>query len=363
MHGGRKNRLMSLSWVWMLLLGWSPIWAMLMGLLLAGHPGVTPGGAALIATRLSFAAAILGLGVQPLARRLPWPHPIRLSFIVIHLLAALAFAHAWVLLNSLMESILHRELMFVVGIGIGPFLVLGVWLYVIVAGVSYAFQATQRAARIEALAARTQLAALRAQLNPHFLFNALHTVVQLIPREPQRAAQAAEQLAALLRTTIESDRDIVTLESEWAFVERYLEIERIRFGDRLILQVDLSPAARAAELPSFALQTLVENAVRHAVMPRVEPTELTVAARLEGERLILTVRDSGIGADPAAIETSPGTGLRRLRERLASLYDRRARLDFTPAPGGGFTATLTIPQVLASDRLDRSDEPGAEEAS
>jgi hypothetical protein len=348
---------MKFSWVWLFLLGWSPVWALLLGLLLTAHPGITLGGAALAATRLSLAAAIVGLGVRPLTRRLPWPHPMRVSFFAIHLLAAAVFAHAWVLLNSLMESIRQRELMFVVGIGVPGFLVLGVWLYVIVAGVSYAVQATQRAARVEALAARAQLAALRAQLNPHFLFNALHTVVQLIPREPQRAAQAAEQLAGLLRTTIEADRDIVTLESEWAFVERYLEIERIRFGDRLTLQVDLSPAARVAELPSFALQTLVENAVRHAAMPRVEPTELVVAARLEGERLILTVQDSGAGADPETIEQSTGTGLRRLGERLATLYGQRAHLDFDRGTEGGFTARLTIPQAPAADRVDRSAQP------
>lgn len=216
------------------------------------------------------------------------------------------------------------------------------WLYVIVAGVTYAAQAAERAARIEAIAARSQLAALRAQLNPHFLFNALHTVVQLIPSEPRRAAHAAEQIAALLRTTIEADRDIVPLGEEWAFVERYLDIERIRFGDRLQVEADLSDAARGALLPSFAVQTLVENAVRHGAAPQVEPTTIAVQGRTTGGMLTVTVRDTGAGATAAAIAAG-GTGLARLRERLAALYGGRARLEWTTEPGRGFTATLVLP--------------------
>jgi LytS/YehU family sensor histidine kinase len=191
-----------------------------------------------------------------------------------------------------------------------------------------------------------QLEALRAQLNPHFLFNALHTVVHLIPRQPERAAQAAEQLAGLLRTTIETDREVVSLESEWDFVERYLEIERIRFGDRLDVRSDLSPQARAALVPSFALQTLVENAVRHGAMPRVEPTTLSITARMENGLLVASVQDTGLGVDPATIAASAGTGLRRLRERLAALYDGRARLETVRGPTGGFTATIVVPQTL-----------------
>jgi LytS/YehU family sensor histidine kinase len=268
------------------------------------------------------------------------------AFIGVHLVAALVFAFGWIVLNSLFASIVHRHLTFALGIGLWPFVFQGIWLYVMVTGVCYATQATRRAARIEALAARAQLEALRAQLNPHFLFNALHTVVHLIPRQPERAAQAAEQLADLLRTTIETDREVVSLESEWDFVERYLEIERIRFGDRLDVRSDLSPQARAALVPSFALQTLVENAVRHGAMPRVEPTTLSITARMENGLLVASVQDTGLGADPATIAASTGPGLRRLRERLAALYDGRARLETVLGPTGGFTATIVVPQTL-----------------
>jgi LytS/YehU family sensor histidine kinase len=274
----------------------------------------------------------------------------RPAFVAWHVLAALLYAGAWVLSNSAIESVLRRDLVLVLGYGIGPYLVLGVWLYVMVTGVTYALQAAERNARIEAAAARTQLAALRAQLNPHFLFNALHTVVQLIPREPRQAAQAAEQVAGLLRTTIEEDRDLVTLAEEWAFVERYLAIERIRFGDRLRVQIEVEAAARGATVPSFAVQTLVENAVRHGAAPRVEPTTITVTAHVRDGMLELVVRDTGGGARTGSAEggtgTGNGTGLKRLRERLATLYGNAARLEVASSAGGGFSATLVLPQSL-----------------
>src|SRR6185503_3375989 len=137
--------------------------------------------------------------VQRLSERLAWPHPFRLSFVGLHVLGASVFSASWLVLNSFVESVLHHALVIAAGPGLLPFFMTGVWLYIVVAGVSYATSATERAARAEANATRSQLAALRSQLNPHFLFNALHTIVQLIPREPKRAAQAAEHLGGLLR--------------------------------------------------------------------------------------------------------------------------------------------------------------------
>ncbi|MDQ8166016.1 MAG: histidine kinase, partial [Gemmatimonadota bacterium] len=219
--------------------------------------------------------------------------------------------------------------------------------------------ATERVARAEAAAAKAQLAALRAQLHPHFLFNALHSVVHLIPREPERAARAAEQVGALLRTTIEEDRDLVTLGEEWAFVERYLDVERIRFGDRLQVQVDLPLAARDALVPSFSLLTLVENAVRHGVGGREGPTRLTVQATTGSATLTVVVRDCaaevGVTDEAKGAPDHPantgagaqldrnGTGLSRLRERLGVLYGDRARLTLEKQAESGTVATLVIP--------------------
>lgn len=325
-----------------LIIGWLPVWALFTMLLVAAHPVSIPH-ASLIALRMMLAAAALGLLVHRLTERLPWPRPVRPGFIGIHLLTSAAYAVAWLLLNALIESALRGETVITTGPGPVPFLVLGVWLYVMIAGVGYATHATERAARAEASAARAQLAALRAQLNPHFLFNALHTVVQLIPREPARASMAAEKVAGLLRATLEEDRDLVTLGEEWEFVRRYLDVESIRFGDRLRVASDISDAARDALVPAFSLQTLIENAVRHGAAPRVEATEIAVSGRTADGMVLITVRDTGAGATDDAITRPGGTGLRKLRERLAALYGRRAHLDLESRSGNGFTASLAIP--------------------
>jgi two-component system, LytTR family, sensor kinase len=215
-----------------------------------------------------------------------------------------------------------------------------------VAGVSSQMEASARAARAEAAAARARLAALRAQLHPHFLFNALHTVVQLIPTNPARAAGAAELVASLLRTTLEDDRDEVTLDDEWRFVSRYLELEHIRFGDRLRVRAEVDPELLDERVPSFALQTLVENAVHHGAAPRVAPTEIVVTAAGTSGELTLSVWNTGDRLPHArvSVEGGAGTGLARLRERLACRYGGAARLTCGAADGGGFEAVLVVPR-------------------
>ena len=340
-----KHRLLWLQ----LIIGWLPVGALFTTLIMFAHQ-VPFTNAAPVALRMMVAAALLGMLVRRLAERLPWPHPFRLRFIAAHVALAVAYSAAWILVNSLFESIVRQRILIVMGPGLIPFLVLGVWLYVMVAGITYANLAAGRAARAETLAARSQLAALRAQLNPHFLFNALHTVVQLIPREPVRAAQAAEQIGDLLRRSIEEDRDLVPLAEERAFVERYLEVERLRFGSRLQVSIDIDDSAAAAFIPCFALLTLVENAVRHSVEPRVEPTTISVRARMERGLLLATVHDTGTGMESKLPGASEGTGLKRLRERLAALYGADGRLELENTIAGshaGFSARLVVPQGSA----------------
>jgi signal transduction histidine kinase len=340
---------MSRAWVWPQIgFGWLPVWVLYVVLISSSHAGASLRFAVFVSLLSIAIAAALGMLVQRLTERVAWPHPFRLSFVGLHVAAAAAYAVAWQGITRSVQWMLHGGAPQTFTGRLIPSLVLGVWLYVMVAGVAYATAATERAARAEGLAARAQLAALRAQLNPHFLFNALHTVVHLIPREPMRAAEAAERVAGLLRTTIEEDRDVVSLAEEWAFVQRYLEVERIRFGDRLRIRTDIADDAATAALPSFALQTLVENAVRHGAAPNVEPTDIVITARTTAKTLTLTVRDTGTGAPGADLAGAAGTGLPRLRERMTTLYGNRARLDLTTEPGRGVAATLVIPREEAS---------------
>ena len=354
------------TWIWLqLLLGWLPVGAVFALMFRLAHGGPVSD-ALFMALQLMLTAALLGILVYRFTERVPWPHPLRLRFVATQGLAALAYALAWFVINvliaSAVASVLHSRdrgsVVFVLAIGPAwgtSYIVLGIWLYVMVAGIAYANGAAQRSAQIEALAARTQLAALRTQLHPHLLFNALHTVVQLIPVDPKRATHAAEQLAEILRTTLANRRDVVPLSQEWNFVQRYLAIETLRFGDRLSICSDIEPAALGALVPAFAVQTLVENAVRHAAAPRARTTTIEIAAKLDQDLLILTVADDGPGADAQAIARSSGTGIRRLRERLYRLGGDRATLDLAPGPNGGLRATLALAQSALRAALKTDD--------
>lgn len=334
---------MSRRAVWLqLVLGWLPLWALFTVLIYFVHSGVSAHEALFIALRSIIGAVILGFAVQRFTERFPWPNPMRIEFVLLHIVAALAYSFGWFILNSLIESILHLQLVIVLGVGVGPFVMVGIWLYAMIAGVSYTLQSNERAALAESEAAQAQLAALRGQINPHFLFNALHTVVQLIPQDPKSAAHAAQQVAALLRTTLEEDRDVISLEREIDFVERYLDVERIRFGERLRVSTDIPPETRTATLPSFAIQTLVENAVRHGAQPQVDQTDLAITARMSSSILHVTVSDTGAGYNPG--DTIKGTGLRRLGARLNALYGSSGSLDVKAGAGNGTICQLQIPQ-------------------
>ena len=228
-------------------------------------------------------------------------------------------------------------------------IVIGSFFYLLIAGLSYSADGARRTAKAEAIAAQTQLAALRSQLQPHFLFNALHTIVQLIQIEPRRAANAAELVADLLRRAVEEQRDEVPLSDEWRFVSRYLAIEQMRFGERLVLNADLPTDLQSEYIPSFALQTLVENAVQHGAAPRVAPTEIAITGSRSNSEFVISVRNSGDSDAPPTNGNGTGTGLARLRERLAVLYDGSATLVSRPIATGGYEAVLTVPRNHPSD--------------
>jgi LytS/YehU family sensor histidine kinase len=325
------------------------MWALFTALIVIAH-GLPLGAAAIASLRMIVPGAALGVGVYKFTWRFPWPHPFRVGFVGAHVVAAMAYAVAWFLLVGIIDSVVERRVVAADVPSASAFVLTGIWLYIVVAGVAYANRAAQRTAQLQAHAARMQLSELRAQLHPHFLFNALHTIAQLIPSDPRTATRAAELLGDTLRTALDEPHDLVPLERELALVEQYLAIERLRFGPRLAVNRAVDSAASNILVPSFAIQTLIENAVRHGAAPRVETTQLTISARTERDILLLDVADDGAGTDLAAIERGNGTGLRRLRERLRWLYGERANLSIVSAPGQGFHATLRLP--IRADRKD-----------
>lgn len=200
----------------------------------------------------------------------------------------------------------------------------------------------ERALRAEAEAQAARLRALRYQLNPHLLFNTLNAISTLIVE--QRGADATRMLSRLsdfLRMTLEgSDASEVPLEEELAFVQRYLEIERVRFGDRLGVRLDVAPAARCALVPSMLLQPLVENAVKHAVSTVEQGATITLAAKRDERRLRIVVSDNGPGMSPVG---GTGIGLTNVRERLQALHGSDHRFAVETAVGGGVRVTIEIP--------------------
>ncbi len=196
--------------------------------------------------------------------------------------------------------------------------------------------------------AEARLHALERQLNPHVLFNALNTVSMLVRRgDGGPAVEMLARLSQFLRATLDGgNRHEVPLAEELAQVERYLDIERVRFGDRLSATIDVPVHLREALVPALALQPLVENAIRHGIAGLRAGGAVIVQARRDGDRLVLDVDDNGPGPLPG--DAPPGIGLANSRARLAVLYGPDASLTLEPRPSGGARARVVIPYRLAA---------------
>lgn len=189
--------------------------------------------------------------------------------------------------------------------------------------------------RALALAAEARLASLESRVRPHFLFNALNSAIALIPEDPRRAEDLLERLCALLRSSLDADAGLVPLAEELRVVADYLEIERVRFGERLRYELDVPEELGAARVPAFAVQTLVENSVKYAVSPRQRGAHIRVHARRDGDGLAIEISDDGPGFSGPIWR--PGHGLDGLRARLLALYGERARL---VVPAGAAPGTV-----------------------
>ncbi len=224
--------------------------------------------------------------------------------------------------------------------------------YLFVAGIAVVavsqrvVERTVAASRLEAELALARERALRAQMRPHFLFNALNAVSGLVRSgDGQRAVSMIAGLSELLRASLSyGEEQLVSLEEEIAFARQYLAVEQVRFADRLSVLLDVDNEVTGARVPSFLLQPLVENAILHGIARRPGKGELRIAAARRGSELILTVGDDGAGLPDGWDRTrDAGIGLRNTAERLHHLYQELGRLDVAPAERGGTVATVTIP--------------------
>lgn len=220
-------------------------------------------------------------------------------------------------------------------------------------GIAYA-QAFQRQAeergaqveRIRAELARAELRALRAQVNPHFLFNTLNSIAALISEDPQAAEDVVTRLADVFRYALTStEAETVRLGDELAFVRSYLAIEQVRLAERLRIEEHIAPGLEDTFVPPLLLQPLVENAVRYAVAPRTHGGTITLTARREADSLVLVVADDGPGFTPGVAPQGHGVGLESVRERLR-LAGAGHDLALETAPGQGTRVTITLPADL-----------------
>jgi sensor histidine kinase YesM len=198
---------------------------------------------------------------------------------------------------------------------------------------------------LETRLARTHLQVLKMQLQPHFLFNTLNTVAELVHTDPDAADVMITRLGRLLRLSLDhASHQVVPLRQEADFLRVYMDIEQVRFQDQLQVVWDLAPDTMDAAVPTLLWQPVLENAIRHGVSPLAGLGRIVITSRREAEDLVLEISDNGLGL-PAEGVHREGVGHRNIRERVAQLYGERARFSLTPALGGGTVATLRLPFI------------------
>ncbi len=304
-------------------------------------------------------AMLAGVLVVRWCRFLHWKLHNRWWFYPAQLGSALAYSLLWsvgvVMLGSIGNAMVthHFTFGFFNGYALQWQFFSGLMIYSNIVGVGYVFQtnaslaiAEHRREQAEALQTAAQLSALRAQLNPHFLFNTLNSIAALAgPSQPQ-TLEAISELAAMLRYTLchADAKEEVTLREELSFTDRYLALEQLRMGSRLRVIREVQSEALRCVLPPLTLQPLVENAIRHGIAPKATGGTLCMRACIEGSDLLLSVEDDGIGADLCEVQQADGLGLSLVRKRLSLGCFDTPVFALETQPGKGFRVAIKIPQ-------------------
>ena len=301
--------------------------------------------------------AVLAFPAFRLARRFPLGGAHWHLRLALHGLGGFVFSLVWILVRAGVgealfpghrsEKPLHELIRYVV-VATFFFNMLVYWVVVTVAhAVAYADSLRERERRLVELEGRlssARLMALQMQLNPHFLFNALNGIGTLMFRDVDAADAMLVRLAELLRHALDrSGRQLVSLREELAFLDRYLTLEQMRFGDRLSVVREIDPEVLEAQVPNLVLQPLVENAIKHGVEPQVAPGRIVIRASVPAAgRLRLEVEDNGKGLPP---DRGPGSGVGTANTlaRLAQLYRSEGVFRLEPVPTGGVRASVELP--------------------
>jgi len=215
------------------------------------------------------------------------------------------------------------------------------------------------AARIEAklleqsrLLLEARLDALQRQINPHFLFNTLNSIASLVRTKPELARELIVKLGNILRVLLRDRDAFVPLEEELTFTDDYLDIEVVRFGEKLRVVKEIAEDTLDVAVPSMVLQPLIENSIKHGLEPRINGGTVTLRSRLEGDRLVIEVEDDGVGMEPGGATESPvsglvregsGIGMKNVKERMEVLYGDSAQVELVSRPGRGTRVRLVMP--------------------
>ncbi len=314
-------------------------------------------------------AMLVGVLAVLWGRLLQWELHERWWFYPVQALSAVSYSLLWSLgvlvFGSVGEAILTHRFHFGLfgGYALQWQFFSGLMIYCNIVGIGYVLQANARFAseqlrreQAEALQTSAQLSALRAQLNPHFLFNTLNSIASLAGPSQGRTLQALSQLAAMLRYTLghPGGDEEVSLREELAFTEQYLALEKLRLGARLRVVYEVDSDALSCTLPPLTLQPLAENAIRHGIAPRAVGGTLRIRAWRDGSALQVLVEDDGLGADPCAVENASGLGLSVVRRRLAMVSGEALSLQIETSREAGFRVAFFVPQ---NESLDESSLP------
>ena len=321
--------------------------------------------ALLAAAHIVVPLEIAGLAIVWAVGKVPWDPSAKQWFFAKQVAMALVFILVTMIIITVLGGILEWQrtgrFQFQLLSPLSPFIIFNNFMiYATISAICYGLQLAtnlryqaQRVAQAETLRNQAELQAMRAQLNPHFLFNTLHSLQALVRIAPKQAEEALDQFGDLMRYPLQVQSqmiDEVPLERERGFICSYLDLEKIRLGERLHFKDDMAQETLYCSVPPLLLQPLVENAVRYGVEPLSGGAQIRIESKQWGKHLLLSVQDNGPGSQRDCWQKADGVGLRIARKRLLALYGESSYFTVETAPGKGFTVTMKIPLKTCQDQ-------------